>query len=277
MNTPVISSEEYDSFRQFLEKNAGISLGENKHYLVTSRVTRLMHSNGITSYYDLLRKLERDNRLREQIIDAMTTNETSWFRDSHPYEILKSNVIAELSKQKRTSLRIWSAACSTGQEPYSISICIQEYLKERPGTLSRPVEIIATDISPSALDEAKKGRYEEIAISRGLHRDRLTRYFERKEEAWEIKPEIKQRVSFRPLNLRQNFTALGKFDIIYCRNVLIYFSTELKKDVLARMAATLNPGGYLILGGSESMANYSDAFQMVRINNSVLYQVKNKS
>jgi chemotaxis protein methyltransferase CheR len=204
----------------------------------------------------------------------MTTNETSWFRDMHPFNALTTEILPDLAKRKQTNIRIWSAACSTGQEPYSISISIHEYLKKNPGALNKRVEIIATDLSPSVLEQAKSGRYEEIATSRGLSAERRDRFFIRKEDHWEVRPEISERIVFKAVNLMQNFSGFGKFDVIFCRNVLIYFSTNLKKDVLARMAAALNPDGYLILGGSESMANYSDAFHMVRTSNTVVYKLK---
>ena len=274
MTTSEMSSDEYAAFQKFLEDAAGIVLGDNKHYLVTSRLGRLMSDAGIKSLTELLKLLVRDNRLRERVIDAMTTNETSWFRDAHPFEVFKEHILPEVAKKGTGPVRVWSAACSTGQEPYSLSMCVQEYLASHPGNLRSEIEIVATDISPTVLEEAKAGVYDESALGRGLTAERRARFFQKNGDHLEVRKEIKARVNFRSINLSQNYAALGKFNVILCRNVLIYFSTEMKRDVLQRMANILVPGGYLVLGGSESMANYCDAFQMVRVANGVIYQVK---
>ena len=269
-----MSNDEYTAFQKFLENAAGIVLGDNKHYLVTSRLGRLMSEGGIQSLTDLMGRLVSDARLRERVIDAMTTNETSWFRDAHPFEVFKEYILPEVVKKGTGPIRVWSAACSSGQEPYSISMCVQEYLTSHPGSLRSEVEIIATDISPAILEEAKAGVYEEIALARGLTAERRARFFQKSGNHLEVRKEIKSRVNFRSINLSQNYAALGKFNVILCRNVLIYFSAEMKRDVLQRMARILVPGGYLVLGSSESMANYCDAFQMVRVANGVIYQLK---
>lgn len=270
-----LTTEDYQAFRAFLEDVSGIVLGENKQYLVTSRLTKLIAENDIDSFGTLMIRLKTDGKLRNRIMDAMTTNETSWFRDIYPFDILKEKLLPELAKTQPRTIRIWSAACSTGQEPYSLSMMTQEYLQSKPGSLSADaVQIIGTDISPSVLATAKLGVYEGVAVSRGLPQDRKTRFFQEVSDGWEVGPDIKKRVSFRELNLMQNYSMLGRFDIIYCRNVLIYFSTELKRDILARMAKCLNPGGYLVLGGSESITNYSDEFDLIRWRNGVIYQLK---
>lgn len=270
-----LTKEDYQAFRTFLEEVSGIVLGENKQYLVTSRLTKLISDNEIDSFSTLMNRMKTDARLRNRIMDAMTTNETSWFRDVYPFDILKEKLLPELAKTQPRTIRIWSAACSTGQEPYSLSMMTQEYLQSKPGSLSADtVQIIGTDISPSVLATAKSGVYEGVAVSRGLPKDRKSRFFRELSNGWEVTADIKQRVSFRELNLMQSYTLLGRFDIIYCRNVLIYFSTELKRDILARMAKCLNPGGYLVLGGSESITNYSDEFDLIRWRNGVIYQLK---
>lgn len=274
MTTISISNSEYEAFHKFLEGAVGIVLGENKHYLVSSRLNRVMLESGLGSLTELLNRANKDMRFRERVIDAMTTNETSWFRDTHPFDTLKDTIFPASAKNGAKSFRIWSAACSTGQEPYSISMCIQEYMMSNPGALRAEIEIVATDISPSSLDDAKKGVYDEMALARGLSADRRARFFNKKADCLEIRPEVRSRVNFRAFNLSQSYAPLGRFDVIFCRNVLIYFSPEFKREVLQRMAAILNPGGYLILGGSESMANYCDAFQMVRVGNGVIYQIK---
>ncbi len=273
--TSTITTEDYQSFRKFLEDACGIVLGDNKQYLVTSRLTKLISDNEIDSFSTLMKRMKVDEKLRNCIMDAMTTNETSWFRDVYPFDILKEKLLAELINAQPRTIRIWSAACSTGQEPYSLSMMVQEYLQSKPGSLStNAVQIIGTDISPSVLAVAKSGVYEGVAVSRGLPKERKARFFQEIGAGWEVSADIKKRVSFRELNLMQNYTLLGRFDIIYCRNVLIYFSTELKRDILARMAKCLNPGGFLVLGGSESITNYSNEFDLVRWRNGVIYQLK---
>lgn len=274
MTIIAISDAEYEIFQKFLEKAVGILLGENKHYLVSSRLNRLMLDGGMKSLTALLELAQHDVRFRERVVDAMTTNETSWFRDAHPFDALKGTILPVLTKNNVKSIRIWSAACSSGQEPYSLSMGVSEFSLGHPGLIKAEVEIIATDVSSSSLEEAKSGVYDELALARGLSPERRTRFFQQQGDHVVVRGEIKSRVTFRTFNLSQNYSVLGKFDVIFCRNVLIYFSTAMKISVLTRMAAALNPGGYLILGGSESMANYSDAFQMLRIANGVIYQLK---
>lgn len=276
MATLQISSQDYDDFRRYLEEASGIVLGNNKHYLVTSRLNRLMREFEIEDFSSLMKrlKLERKSKLHERIVDAMTTNETLWFRDIYPFEVLKHIILPEFTQQKPRQLRIWSAASSSGQEAYSISITLQEYLASKPGSLPVNIQIIGTDISPSMLHEANNAQYDKLSLARGMSEERLKRYFVQKGDKWEVRPEIRSRVSFRELNLLNNFSALGKFDIVFCRNVLIYFSSELKTDILNRIAKLLNPGGYLFLGGSESPTSYTDAFELVRTPKGVAYRVK---
>ena len=276
MTDEILSTEQYDTFRHFLEEACGIVLGENKHYLVTSRLNRLTKEFSfptISAMLDTL-ALGTNTQLKERIIDAMTTNETSWFRDTYPYEILRHELLPDYSKKKPGSLRIWSAACSTGQEAYSISMTIVEYQMANPGALPTFIEIIGTDISPTVLKMARDGIYDEINVVRGLSEERRQRYMVHKDDKWQIRDAIKAPTRFADLNLFGSYSLLGKFDIIFCRNVLIYFSTESKTDILTRMAQILNPGGQLILGGSESPTGYCSAYEMVRYDQGVIYRLK---
>ena len=269
-----ISEAEYKSFSLFLEKACGITLGANKQYLITSRLQKLMRTVNIDSLGELVTQLQRGNsQLRGKIVDAMTTNETLWFRDSHPYLILEKELFPEAAQHRNRPVRIWSAACSSGQEPYSMSIVTEEYTKANPGSLSRDVEIVATDISKTILEQARQARYDEMSLVRGMSTERRNSYFKKDGDVWEINKEIKKRVRFTELNLMQSFASLGKFDIIFCRNVLIYFSAELKSDILNRMAKQLQPNGYLVLGSSESTTGYTKAFKMVRSGGAVYYQL----
>jgi len=275
-----INQDDYGEFRDFLESASGIVLGNNKQYLVQSRLSRVMSETGAVSLGDLVGRLRREGAggaLRQKVIEAMTTNETLWFRDKHPFDILADRILPELAGRGQRSPRIWSAACSTGQEPYSISITVQEFLNTRPGAFN-DVQIVATDISPSVLEEARAGYYDPMVLSRGLPADIKQRYFQRDNahwaERWQVRAEIRNRVRFSQANLLASYAPLGRFDVIFCRNVLIYFSSESKTDILTRMAAALNPNGYLFLGASESIAQYSDAFEMVRCQPGVVYRKK---
>lgn len=275
MNAPTISKQDYDEFRAFLESASGIVLGDNKHYLVSSRLTSVLAEQKLASFSELVQGLknQRNLALRERVVDAMTTNETMWFRDVYPYEMLKTILLPEFAKVKDKSLRIWSAACSSGQEPYSISMVVQEYLSANLGALSRGVQIVATDISPTMLNYAKAGAYDEVALARGLSDERRSKFFKPCEKGMEVRPEIKARVQFKPLNLLHSYTSLGKFDLIFCRNVMIYFSGESKTSILDRMGEGLNPGGCLMLGSSETPNRYSEAFVMMRNQNGAIYKL----
>ncbi|MDX1553907.1 MAG: protein-glutamate O-methyltransferase CheR [Marinobacter sp.] len=271
-----ITPQEYEAFKTFLQDACGILLGENKQYLVKSRLRRIMEENKLHTLGDLLERVKRSGRssLKEVVIDAMTTNETLWFRDNHPFRILQDKLLPEFGDRKGTqSLRIWSAACSTGQEPYSVGMIIEEFRRQRPGKL-RDVKITATDISKSVLEVARRGEYEMIAIGRGLSPERQKQFFTpAMNGSWQIRPQIKSMVEFRELNLLERYM-LGKFDIVMCRNVLIYFSAELKKDILTRIHATLNPGGYLILGASESLNGLPHLYEMVQCHPGIIYRKK---
>ena len=269
-----LSADEYNRFRLVLEKNSGITLGLGKEYLVNSRLRRLLERESFSSVTELMNAMERNRSLQEQVIDAMTTNETLWFRDDHPYRIFRDKLLPEFAAQRRP-LKIWSAACSTGQEPYSLSMEIEEYKKRFPGQMMSGERILATDISPSSLAQAKEGVYQQLAIRRGMNDAYLKAYFDQDDQgSWRIRQNIKSRVDFRIQNLQQSFSLLGKFDIIFCRNVLIYFSADLKTDILQRMHANLNPGGYLMLGASESMNGLGDYFEMVQCSPGLVYRAK---
>jgi len=274
--TASISPDEYESFREFLEDASGIVLGDNKHYLITSRITRLMTELSIQSFSELLDRIQGDQRLRHRIMDAMTTNETSWFRDTYPYDFLKEKFFPERTKESGELIRVWSAACSTGQEPYSISIASNEFMLKHPGMISSDgVQVWGTDISSNALQLARAGVYDDVALSRGMSADLRKRYFRQEDNRWRVSDDVKKRVNFQELNLKTGFASLGKFDIIFCRNVLIYFAPALKADIMYRMSQSLKPNGYLILGGSETISGYSEDFEIMRWKSvGVIYQLK---
>ncbi|MEJ2621449.1 MAG: protein-glutamate O-methyltransferase CheR [Candidatus Thiodiazotropha sp.] len=269
-----ISSADYEAFKDFLQQACGILLGNGKEYLVSSRLNSVMKDAGVASLGELLKQIKSPvhSRLKVKVIDAMTTNETFWFRDIGHYILLKETILPDLNQQMNGSIRIWSAACSSGQEPYNISMIADEYQSAKGR--GRPVQIQATDISSKVLNEARTGVYCGLAVERGLTHEQRQRFFIPKGDCLEVKPEIKRRVSFKPMNLADSFQSMGRFDVIFCRNVLIYFSNDLKKDIVERMADILNPGGYLFLGSTESINQLTDRFEMKVGHGGISYRLK---
>lgn len=271
-------NQDFQLFREFLEKSSGIVLGDNKQYLVASRLNRLLEQQGISNLGELVRRIQASPRagLREAVIDAMTTNETLWFRDVYPFDVLKSKLIPEFIKDNPGQrLRIWSAACSSGQEPYSLSMSIDEFERSNLGQLRAGAQIVATDLSGSILNAAKSAEYDSLSVARGLSQERLARYFDQLAPGrWQVKAPIRSRVEFRALNLLDSYAMLGKFDIVFCRNVLIYFSADVKKDILRRMHGVLKPGGYLMLGASEALNGLPELFQMVQCSPGIVYRAR---
>ncbi|MEW8221106.1 MAG: protein-glutamate O-methyltransferase CheR [Candidatus Thiodiazotropha taylori] len=269
-----ISSADYEAFKDFLQQACGILLGNGKEYLVSSRLNGVMKEAGIASLGELLKQIKSPihSRLKVKVIDAMTTNETFWFRDIGHYILLKETILPDLNQQMSGSIRIWSAACSSGQEPYNISMIADEYQAAKGR--ARQVQIQATDISSKILDEARAGVYCGLAVERGLTQEQRQRFFNPKGDCLEVKPEIKRRVSFKSMNLADSFHTMGRFDVIFCRNVLIYFSNELKKDIVERMADILNPGGYLFLGSTESINQLTNRFEMKVGHGGISYRLK---
>jgi len=274
-----LSDDIYKQFSDFLEVQCGIVLGTNKQYLVKSRLIPLMTQFSIEKLSVLIQQsMSYKNReLRTAVIDAMTTNETLWFRDKYPFELLASKIYPELLATKK-SIKLWSAASSSGQEAYSIAMTSLEYQKQKsvPGM---NVQIVGTDISNTMLEQCKDGAYDTLALSRGLSDERKRQFFDLVNDGsgkMRVKPEVKKMTNFRNYNLLDSYTGLGKFDIIFCRNVLIYFSSDVKSRILNQFAGALNPGGFLILGASESLTGLTDKFDMVRCNPGIVYKLKDK-
>lgn len=271
-----LDDKSYHQFRTFLEQQCGIVLGENKQYLVKSRLAPLMSKFDVTSLQELLTRtlspIER--QLRAAVIDAMTTNETLWFRDDYPFKLLKSNILPNFAN-KKSPVKIWSAASSSGQEPYSIAMSVLEYKKNNPGSFARGVKVIGTDISTKMLEQCNYAHYDSLALARGLSPERKKQFFESVGNGmFKVKDEVKDMVSFRQMNLLNSYSLIGRFDIVFCRNVLIYFSAELKAQIISQIHGTLNDGGYLFLGASESLSGFNDNFNMLRCNPGIVYQKK---
>lgn len=276
MSNKELHDAEYKLFRDFLEQQCGIVLGDNKQYLVKSRLGPLMQRFGLATLSELVTKTLSpfERQLRSAVIDAMTTNETLWFRDTYPYELLKKQILPELEKTCRT-LKIWSAASSSGQEPYSIAMTGLEYQQGRPGAFSLGINILGTDISNTMLEHCQRAEYDGLALSRGLSPERRAKFFEDSGKGMmRVKDGVRKNVNFRHLNLLDSYTLLGKFDIIFCRNVLIYFSPDVKIKIIKQFAQSLNPRGYLFLGASESLSSINNDFEMLRCNPGIIYRKK---
>ncbi|GMM68369.1 protein-glutamate O-methyltransferase CheR [Alteromonas sp. MTD1] len=271
-----VSPESYLKFREFLEKQCGIVLGDSKQYLVRSRLASLLYKHKYESADELISVVVRgfDRNLLQDVIDAMTTNETLWFRDNYPFDLLVKELLPSLASQNR-KIRIWSAACSSGQEPYSIAMSVLEFQRQRPGTLRSGVEIVATDLSSEMLKKCELGIYDELSLARGLSAGRREMFFQKNDAgAMQVKPEVRKMVSFRSLNLLSSYAALGRFDIVFCRNVLIYFSPEVKQRILQQIAGQLQSDGVLFLGASESISAASNSYSMVKCSPGLYYQKK---
>jgi len=271
-----VSEPEYLLLKQFIETHCGIVLEKGKEYLIETRLSELAKEVGADSFQDFHLKAKKDKsgHLRERIIDAMTTNETSWFRDNSAWEFLKKKAVPELINRmaKGDKIRVWSAASSTGQEAYSLAMLFYEILQYRNMLeYLNHFEILGTDISSSAITTARSGRYDSIAIQRGLPGEKQSRFFKVDGNHWEIIPEIKKLVSFKEFNLQDSFMNLGQFDMILCRYVSIYFSEQFKKELFAKFARALKrPNDVLLLGATESLRGFSDSFNIEYYQNAMI-------
>lgn len=271
-----VTPEEVESVARLVAELCGIVLDQSKDYLIESRLAPLVRKAGCGSYGELVRKLRagEDAKARVELIDAITTNETLFFRDGSPFEALRHKALPELIDAKaRTGfprrLRIWSAACSTGQEPYSIAMTLHELL---PDVEAWDISILATDISDGALRQASAGTFSQMELQRGLAPAALQKYFTSHGTGWKIRDEVRSLVTFRRMNLLEPFAALGMFDVIFCRNVAIYFSAEARAGLFRRLADILAPEGYLFVGSSESLGDLGLQFAPQHHCRSVFYQ-----
>ena len=267
---------DFKAFCDYLQKASGITLSSGKSYLVAARIRHIMAVNGLSDLSGLITELNRNNKkLHQEVIDAMTTNETFWFRDDYPFVYFSQHLLPSWStpEHKDPSIKIWSAACSSGQEPYSLAMLCEEY--KASNSFNKRVEILATDLSSDILQKAKKGEFDRLSIARGLSDKRLKSFFsEELSGQWQVNSLLKRYIQFKALNLLESYQSLGTFDIIFCRNVLIYFTRETKTDILERMHKCLKPGGLLCLGSSESLAGAKDLFTMVHCRPGIIYQAK---
>jgi len=258
-----VNPHDFDFIRKLLKQRSGLTLSAEKLYLVKSRLTPLARRAGFADLAALTRKLRSgDEATIVEVVEAMTTNETFFFRDKIPFEHFKTFIMPSLlaTRARHKRIRIWCAAASTGQEPYSFAIALKEMGRQIEGFR---IEIVATDISLDVLEKARSGIYSQFEVQRGLPIQMLIKYFTQSGEMWQLSPDIRAMVQFRPLNLLADFSKNGIFDLVVCRNVLIYFDQETKSGVIDRLARITAPDGHLILGAAETTIGLSRAFRAI--------------
>jgi len=258
-----VTPPDYEYLRKLLKDHSGLDLSTDKQYLIESRLLPLARKAGLVDIGDLVQRMKNGSiSLIAQVVEAMTTNETFFFRDKIPFDHFREKIMPEMLQTRagRKSLRIWCAAGSTGQEPYSLAIC----LKEMGAALSGwRVEIVATDLSNEVLEKSRAGIYSQFEVQRGLPIQMLVKYFKQTGELWQINPDIRAMVQHRQLNLLHDFSQLGRFDVIFCRNVLIYFDQDTKTSIFGRLARTVEPDGFLVLGAAETVVGLTEAFKPI--------------
>ena len=254
---------EYEYLRKFLKDNSGLDLSADKQYLIESRLLPLARKAGLSGIAELVQKLQGGSRqLITDVVEAMTTNETFFFRDKVPFDHFRDHIMPEVIKARagKRSVRIWCAAGSTGQEPYSLAMCLKEMGAALTGWR---IEIIATDLSQEVLEKAKAGVYSQFEVQRGLPIQMLVKYFKQTGETWQVNPELRAMIQHRQLNLLHDFAQLGTFDVIFCRNVLIYFDQDTKINIFNRLARQIEPDGFLVLGAAETVVGLTDTFRPI--------------
>jgi chemotaxis protein methyltransferase CheR len=271
----MLAEQDFDYIRDLVRDRAAIILEPGKEYLAVTRLDPVVRRAGLGSLSELVATLREDDdpALSEQVIDALTTNETTFFRDLHPFESLRNHILPALVERKRLSrsLSIWSAGCSSGQEPYSVAMLIREDFPELAGW---QVSILGTDVSIAMLERARAGRYGQIEVNRGLPAHLLVKYFRRAGVGWEIDGSIRAMVRFRQQNLIDPWPSMPPMDLVLMRNVMIYFDVAAKQEILARVGDVLAPHGYLLLGTSETTLHLDDSFRRHAVGPTGWYQRK---
>lgn len=269
-----IAPADFTYLKDLVQREAAIVLEAGKEYLATSRLEPVARTEGLDGIAGLVRALRTDStgKLRNKVIDAMTTNETLWFRDSHPFETLRQELLPGLMEAKKVTrtLDIWCGASSTGQEPYSIAMM----LKDVPQLDSWRIRMVATDISLTALDRARAGKYSQMEIGRGLPAKYLVRYFQRVGPDYQISNELKSMVDYRQLNLAATWPPIGEFDLIFIRNVLIYFKQDVKTQIINKAERLLRPHGYMFLGSTESLLSTPNNLERRQLGKTTCYTPK---
>ncbi|MDR3457867.1 MAG: protein-glutamate O-methyltransferase CheR [Verrucomicrobiae bacterium] len=271
-----ISKKDFDYVSRLAHRESALVLEAGKEYLVVTRLGPLAQREGFASLAALIQQMRLEtkiNGLHHRAIDALTTNETLFFRDFHPFEALRRSILPELLAKRASARRltIWSAAASTGQEPYSLAMLLLEHF---PQLADWTVSILATDLSPTVLKVAQAGKYSQFEVNRGLPASYLIKYFTKQGDKWCVKDEVKSMVEFRPLNLIQTWPIMPPLDLVFIRNVMIYFDVETKKTILKKIRTCLLPHGYLFLGTAETTTNLDPQYQPVAHGKAVVYRVQ---
>jgi len=270
-----LSLPAFDYIRALVQKRSAMVLDQEKAYLVEARLCNLARLEGYPSADELVAQLRAgpEDGLHCKVVEAMTINETSFFRDIHPFESLRQVVIPDLVQRRRIerSLNFWCAACSSGQEPYSLAMLLRQHFHELSGWNTR---VLARDISTDMVARARQGVYSQLEVNRGLTPHFLGKFFDKQGTDWRIKDEVRRLVEFRSLNLIGAWPVLPSMDVILLRNVLIYFDVPTKKLILARLRQLLRPDGYLFLGGAETTLNLDDAFERVQLDRFSCYRLR---
>jgi chemotaxis protein methyltransferase CheR len=256
-----VTPPDYEYLRKILKDHSGLDLSADKQYLIESRLLPLSRKCGVSGIGELVQKMKGgSSSITAQVVEAMTTNETFFFRDKVPFEHFRDTIMPEVLKARanRKSIRIWCAAGSTGQEPYSLAMSLKEMGAALAGWR---IEIIATDLSTEVLEKSKSGVYSQFEVQRGLPIQLLVKYFKQNGELWQISPELRAMVQHRQLNLLHDFSQLGTFDVIFCRNVLIYFDQDTKINIFGRLAKVMEGDGFLVLGAAETVVGLTDVFK----------------
>ena len=252
---------DYEYLRKLLRDHSGLDLSADKQYLIESRLLPLSRKSGLSGISELVQKMKGGSTaITTQVVEAMTTNETFFFRDKLPFDHFRDSIMPEIlqARASRRSIRIWCAAGSTGQEPYSLAMCLKEMSAAIAGWR---IEILATDLSQEVLEKSKAGIYSQFEVQRGLPIQMLVKYFRQTGELWQINADIRAMIQHRQLNLLHDFSQLGVFDVIFCRNVLIYFDQDTKINIFNRLAKATEPDGFLVLGAAETVVGLTDAFR----------------
>lgn len=272
-----LSPQNFRFLRDLLKAEAAIHLDDGKEYLVENRLAELAEKRGFASADGLLEHCRITGavprEVQDQMIDALTTNETLFFRDLHPFDALRSEVIPELMEARAATrrLRIWSAACSTGQEAYSIAMLLEENF---PALQTWRVEIVGTDLSNRVIERARQAHYQQFEVNRGLPAKLLIRFFKQNAGTWMLDESIRRRVQFSQLNLVKRWPPMGEFDLIFLRNVLIYFEVDVRKQILGQIRNVLAPGGYLALGNAETAVTLDPAFKPTQRGRATFFQLR---
>lgn len=273
MSGPPCSVEDFEFVRRLVHEKSAIAIEEGKEYLVEARLRPLAQREGLDSVGGLVGALRSGaSRLTTAVVEAMTTNETTFFRDIHPFDALRTHVIPQVLEANGSShLTMWSAAAATGQEAYSMAMVVRQHFPHTPN-----VTVLGTDLSQAVLDRARRGRFTQLEVNRGLPAPMLIRYFEQDGLDWQLHESVRRMVTFRQANLAQPLSGIPMMDVIFLRNVLIYFDAVTKRTVLAEVARVLKPGGFLFLGGPETTYGIDPAYERFEAGRTVCYRLRDR-